>query len=53
MNTFWIAVVLLAAGAVLAMLTSFRRRIDLAELGCVSEHWLSEQRSNDRHYSER
>ena len=53
MNSFWIALILIAAAAVIAMLTTFRRRIDLAELGAVSEHWLSEQRSNERHYSER
>jgi hypothetical protein len=34
-------------------LTSWRHRINMAELGTVSEHWLSEQRSNDRYQSGR
>ena len=53
MTTVWI-LVLLGAGAiaVVAFLWS-RHGIDMTELGTVSQNWLSEQRANDRHYSER
>lgn len=33
--------------------TSWRRRVEMAELGTVSEQWLAEQRANDRHDSAR
>jgi hypothetical protein len=35
------------------LLTSYRRRIHLAELGTVSAQWLSEHRGYDRQYSDR
>jgi hypothetical protein len=45
---------LLGAGAMaVILLRSWRRRVEMAELGTVSEQWLAEQRANDRHYSER
>lgn len=46
---------LLTGGAmlVLFLITSWRHRVDVAELGTMSQQWRSEQRANDRHYSER
>jgi hypothetical protein len=53
MTTVWI-VLLLAAGAIAAVVfMSWRHGIEMTELGTVSQNWLSEQRANDRHYSER
>lgn len=52
-STAWI-ILLLGIGCAIALaLTSWRHRIDMAELGTVSQNWLSEQRAHDRHYSER
>ena len=43
---------LLGAGAMaVIILRSWRRRVEMAELGTVSEQWLAEQRTNDRHES--
>jgi hypothetical protein len=43
---------LLGAGAMaVIILRSWRRRVEMAELGTVSEQWLAEQRSNDGHDS--
>jgi hypothetical protein len=45
---------LLGAGAMaVIILRSWRRRVEIAELGTVSEQWLAEQRTNDRHESAR
>jgi len=52
MSMIWIGV-LLAAGAAIILVASWRHRIDMAELGAVSENWLSEQRSSDRYQSGR
>lgn len=53
MSTAWI-ILLLGIGCAIALaLTSWRHRVDMAELGTVSQNWLSEQRAHDRHYSER
>ena len=42
---------LLGAGAMaVILLRSWRRRVEMAELGTVSEQWLAE-RTNDRHES--
>jgi hypothetical protein len=43
---------MLLIGCVLGVLlfTSYRRRIDMAELGTVSEQWLSEHRGYDQRY---
>ena len=50
-----LSVGLLLSACVLAALavTSWRRRVQMAELGTVSEQWLSEHRGYDRHYSQR
>ena len=53
MTTFWIPILLGAVLVVIVLVTRWRYRVDMAELGTVSEHWLAEQRANDRHYSER
>jgi hypothetical protein len=43
---------LLGAGAIaVIILRSWRRRVEMAELGTVSEQWLAEQRTNGRHES--
>ena len=53
MTVVWIAV-LLSTGVTAAIgFASWRHRIDMAELGTVSEQWLAEQRANDRHSSAR
>ena len=40
---------LLGAGAMaVILLRSWRRRVEMAELGTVSEQWLAEQRANNR-----
>jgi hypothetical protein len=45
---------LLGAGAMAAIiLRSWWRRVEMAELGTVSEQWLAEQRTNDRNESAR
>ena len=51
--TFWIGVLLGACVLAVLVLTSWRRRVQMAELGTVSAQWLSEHRGYDRHYSER
>ncbi len=51
MTALWIGLGLAAAAvAVIAMRASWSRS-DAAELGSVSERWLSEERANDRPYS--
>jgi hypothetical protein len=42
---------LLGAGAMAVILLRSWRRVEIAELGTVSEQWLAEQRTNDRHES--
>ena len=50
MNVIWIgALAVGCATAILAMM-SWRPRIDMAELGTVSEQWLAEHRTGDRDY---
>ena len=51
--TLWIG--LLFGVCLLAALafTSWRRRVQSAELGTVTTQWLIEHRGYDRHYSER
>lgn len=53
MTTLWVPILLGAAAVVVLLLTRWRYRVEMAELGTVSEQWLAEQRANDRHYSER
>jgi len=49
--TIWIGLLLTACVTVVLALTSWRRRVQMAELGTVSAQWLSEHRGND--YAER
>ena len=51
--TIWIGLLLGAGTTAVIILTSWRRRVEMAELGTVSEQWLAEQRANDRHDSPR
>jgi hypothetical protein len=51
--TIWIGLLLTACAIVVLLLTSWRRRVQMAELGTVSAQWLSEHRGYDRHYSDR
>ena len=52
--TIWIGLLLGVCGiAVFVVLTSWRRRVQMAELGTLSEQWLSEHRGYDQRYSER
>ena len=52
MTVVWIG--LLVGGSAMAIiLRSWRRRVEMAELGTVSEQWLAEQRANDRNDSAR
>jgi hypothetical protein len=46
---------LLGGGAVIVLflLTSWRHRVDLTELGTMSQQWRIEQRANERHDSHR
>jgi hypothetical protein len=52
MMAVWIGAALIG-GAMGLMVLASRHRVDMAELGTVSQQWLAEQRANDRHYSER
>ena len=49
--TVWIGLLLVACVTAVLGLTSWRRRMQMAELGTVSAQWLSEHRGND--YAER
>jgi Tfp pilus assembly protein PilE len=51
--TIWIGLLLTACVIAVLALTSWRRRVQMAELGTVSAQWLSEHRGYDRHYSDR
>jgi hypothetical protein len=51
--TVWIGLLLSACVLALVIVMSWRRRVQMAELGSVSEQWLIEHRGYDRHYSER
>ena len=51
--TIWIGLLLAACAIAVLALTSWRRRVHMAELGSVSAQWLSEHRGYDGHYSER
>jgi hypothetical protein len=46
---------LLTGGAMIALflIASWRHRVDVAELGTMSQQWRMEQRANDRHDSAR
>jgi len=49
----WIGLLLSVGLLAVLILTARRRRVLTADLGSVSEQWLSEHRGYDRHYSER
>ena len=51
--TIWIGLLLTACVIAVIVLMSWRRRVEMAELGSVSAQWLSEHRGYDRHYSDR
>ena len=51
--TLWIGLLLSVCVLAVLVLTSWRRRVQMPELGTVSAQWLSEHRGYDRHYSER
>ena len=51
MSVVWGLLLGAGAMAVIIILRSWRRRVEMAELGMVSEQWLAEQRANDGHYS--
>ena len=53
MTTVWIALVLSAGAIILFTLASWRHRVEMTDLGTVSEHWLAEQRANERHHAQR
>lgn len=53
MTAFWVQILLGVAALAIVILTKWRHRVEMAELGTVSQHWLAEQRANDRDYSER
>jgi hypothetical protein len=50
--TLWIGL-LLSSCVIAVVILTWRRRVQMAELGTVSAQWLSEQRGNGRHYSDR
>ena len=52
-TVIWIGLLLCAGAVAVIILTSWRRRVEMAELGTVSEQWLAERRANDRHDSQR
>ena len=49
----WIGLLVGAGAMAIIIWTSWRRRVEMAELGTVSEQWLAEQRANDRNDSAR
>ena len=51
--TFWIGLLFTACVLSVLILLSWRRRVQMTELGSVSEQWLIEHRGYDRHYPER
>ena len=51
--TLWIGLLLSVCVLGVLVLTSYRRRINMAELGTVSAQWLSEHRGYDQRYSNR
>jgi hypothetical protein len=53
MTTVWIPILLGAAALTIVSLAKWRYRIEMAEMGTVSQQWLAEHRAHDRHDSER
>jgi hypothetical protein len=48
MSNTWIALVITAAGAIVAVYASWHRRNQIADFGTVSTHWIAEQRAGQR-----
>ncbi len=44
MNTVWVVVGIGVVGAIIAVITAWRRFDSRADLGAVSHHWIAEQR---------
>jgi hypothetical protein len=53
MTAMWVGLFVSGVVAAVIVVGSRRHRAGMTELGTVSEHWIAEQRANDRHYSER
>ena len=51
--TVWIGLLLGVCVISVPVLSVWRRRVQMPELGMVSAQWLSEHRGYDRHYSDR
>jgi hypothetical protein len=49
----WIVLMIGVGCAALVGMSAWRHRVDMAELGTVSTHWLAENRAQDREYSQR
>jgi hypothetical protein len=47
--TVWIGILLSVCAITVAVLTVWRRRVQMSELGTVSAQWLSEHREYDGH----
>ncbi len=52
MTAFWLGVLVAVGIAATLVLTSWRKRATMAELGTVSDQWLSEQRGQHRNNSQ-
>jgi hypothetical protein len=48
-NTVWIVVGLAVVGVVIALVTAWQRRDPHADLGAVSNQWISEHRVDQGH----
>lgn len=53
MNTAWILIIVGVAGAVVALVTSWYRHDNDADLGAVSQQWIAEHRLGQGHDSQR
>ena len=53
MSAGWVLVLLAAAAVIAVVASSWRHRIETAELGTVSAAWLAEHRNSGAHYLER
>lgn len=47
--TVWIGILLAVCAITVVVLTAWRRRVQMSELGTVSAQWLSEHRGYDGH----
>lgn len=48
MSAIWIGAFVVGCATAILAVTSWRHRIDMAELGTVSDQWLAEHRAGDR-----